>query len=92
MGVSAWWADTSPILVGPEMENGVSNLETKESSAVWDSNKGTSSGALCGAAKLDPVEQGAGGTSLTGEELPSLEGGLVSGSRGGYGAVSFAAP
>jgi hypothetical protein len=56
------------------MENTVINLEKKESSAVWDSNKGTGSEAPCRAAKQNPVEQGAGETSLTGEECLSLEG------------------
>jgi hypothetical protein len=40
-----------PVLMGPEMENTEINLEKKESSAVWDSNKGTSSEAPCGAAE-----------------------------------------
>jgi hypothetical protein len=56
------------------MEHSESNLKKTEIPAVWDSNKGTSSGVPCGAAKQDPVEQGAGGTSLIGEECPSLEG------------------
>jgi hypothetical protein len=46
-----------PVLVRPEMENTEINLEKKESSAVWDSNKGTISEASCGAAEQDPVEQ-----------------------------------
>jgi hypothetical protein len=43
--------------MGLEMENTEINLEKKESSAVWDSNKGTSSEAPCGATEQDPVEQ-----------------------------------
>jgi hypothetical protein len=71
-GVSVWWTIISPSLVGPEMEHSVSNQEKMESSAVWASSKGTSSEAPCGAAKQDPAEQGAGGTSLIGEERPPV--------------------
>jgi hypothetical protein len=56
------------------MEHSVSKIEEKKNSAVWDSNKGTILEAPCGAAKQDPAERGAGGTSLIGEERPSLEG------------------
>jgi hypothetical protein len=53
------------------MENTHVNLEHKESSAVWDSDKGSCSETLHGAAKQNPVEQRAGETPLTGEEYLS---------------------
>jgi hypothetical protein len=56
------------------MDNTEINLEKKESSAVWASNRDTCSEALCGAAELNPVEQGAGETPLTGEEHLSIRG------------------
>jgi hypothetical protein len=55
------------------MEHSASNLE-KESSAIWASSNGNCSEAPCGAAKQDPAEEGAGGTSLIGEERqPAVE-------------------
>ena len=71
-GVSAWRTNNSPILVGPEMENTVSNQEKTESSAVWASSKGICSEAPCGAAEQNPVEQRKGGTPLIGEEHLSI--------------------
>jgi hypothetical protein len=55
------------------MENTEINLEKKESSVAWDSNKGTGSEAPCGAAELNPVKQTSGGTSLTEKESLSIE-------------------
>jgi len=40
----------------PEMDNTETNLEEKESSAVWDSSKGSCSEASYGAAEQKPVE------------------------------------
>ena len=55
------------------MENTDINLEHKESSTVWDSEKGFCSEApQTGAAGQNPVEQGAGDTPLIGEEHSSL--------------------
>jgi hypothetical protein len=68
--VSVRWTVVSPSLVGPEMDHSASNLEKKEGSAVWASSKGNCLEAPCGAAKQDPAEQGAGRTSLIGEERP----------------------
>ena len=42
--------------------------EQKENSAVWDSDKGSSSEALDEAAGQNPVEHRTGGTPLNGEE------------------------
>jgi uncharacterized low-complexity protein len=50
------------------METTHLTLEQKESSAVWDSDKGSCSEAVCGAAGQNPVEQRAGETPLNGEE------------------------
>jgi hypothetical protein len=55
MGGSTWQTYYTPILVGPEMETTETNLKKKESSAVWDSNKGSCSEAPCGAAERNPV-------------------------------------
>jgi hypothetical protein len=54
------------------MEHSASNLEKKESSAVWASSTGTSSEDPCGAIEQDPAEKGAGGTPLIGEERPPV--------------------
>jgi len=59
------------------MDNTEINLE-KESSTVWDSNKGFCSETLCRAAEQNPVEQRAGETPLTGEEHLSTGGGRTS--------------
>ena len=67
-GVSAWCTDNSPILVGPEMENTVSDQEKTESSAVWASSKGICSEAPCRAAEQNPVERRTDGTTLIAEE------------------------
>jgi len=47
-------------------------LEQKESSAVWDSDKGSCSEAPCGAAGEDPVQQRAGETPLIGKNTCPL--------------------
>ena len=60
------------------MNNTETNLEKKESSAVQESNKGSSSETPCGAAKQNPVEQRAVETPLTGEEHLSIGGGQTS--------------
>jgi len=57
------------------MVNTETNLEKKESSVIWDSNKGSCSEAPCGAAEQNPTEQIAGETALTGEEHLSIGGG-----------------
>jgi uncharacterized low-complexity protein len=59
------------------MVNTETNLE-KESSAIWDSNKGSCSEAACGAVEQNPAEQRAGETPLTGEEHLSIGGGRTS--------------
>jgi hypothetical protein len=56
------------------MDITVKNLEEKESSAIWDSGKGSCSEAPCGVAGQGPDEQGAGGAPLIGgEHLSSSE-------------------
>ena len=50
------------------MENTDLNLEEKDSSAVWESKKGSCPEAPCGAAGQNPVEHRTGETPLTGEE------------------------
>ena len=50
------------------METTDLTLEQEESSAVWDSETGSCSGAPWGAAGQNPVEQRAGETPLIGEE------------------------
>ena len=50
------------------MVNTETNLQKKESPAIWDSNKGSCSEVLCGAAEQNPPEQRVGETPLTGEE------------------------
>jgi hypothetical protein len=50
------------------METTHLTLEQKESSAVSDSDKGSCSEAVCGAAGQNPVEQRAGEIPLNGEE------------------------
>jgi hypothetical protein len=57
------------------MVNTETGLEKKESSAIWDFNKGSYSEAPCGAAEQNPDEQRAGKTPLTGEEHLSIGGG-----------------
>jgi hypothetical protein len=54
-GGSTWRTYYTPLLVGPETEITETNLEKKESSAVWDSNKGSCSEAPRGAAEQNPV-------------------------------------
>jgi len=70
-GGSTWQTYNTPLLVEPEMDNTETNLE-KESSAVWDSNKGLCPEAPCGAAEWNPVKQRVGETPLTGEEHLSI--------------------
>jgi hypothetical protein len=50
------------------MEDTDLTLEQKESSAIWDSDKGSCSECPCGAAGQNPVQQRADGTPLVGEE------------------------
>ena len=50
------------------METADLTLEQKESSAFWDSNKGSRSEAACGPAGQYPFQQRAGETPLIGEE------------------------
>jgi hypothetical protein len=57
--------------------NTETNLE--ESSAIWDSNKGSCSEAACGAANQNAAEERAGETPLFGEEH------LFIGGRTSYG-------
>jgi len=53
------------------------DLEKKESSAIWDSNKGSCLEAPCGAAGT-PAEKRVGETPLTVEEHLSVGGGRTS--------------
>jgi len=71
-GVSAGRNDNSPILVGPEVENTVSDQEKTESSAVLASSKGICLEAPCGAAEQNPDERRTGGTPLIGVEHLSI--------------------
>ena len=64
--------------MGPEMVNTETDLEKKKSSAIWDSNKGSCSEALCGAAEQNLAEQRAGETPLIGKEHLSIGGGRTS--------------
>jgi hypothetical protein len=50
------------------------DLEKKESSAIWDSNKGSFTEAPCGAAEQNPAEQRAGETPLIVEKHLSIGG------------------
>jgi hypothetical protein len=60
------------------MVNTETDLERKESSEIWDDNKGSCSDAPCGAAEHNPAEQRAGETHLIGEEYLSIGGGRTS--------------
>jgi len=60
------------------MVNTETNLEKKEISAIWESNKGSCSEAPCLAAEQNPAEQRAGETPLIGEEHLSIGGGRTS--------------
>ena len=64
------------------MVNTETNLEKKESSEIWNSNKGSCLEAPYRAAEQNPAKQRAGETPLTGEEHLSIGGGQTS--YGGY--------
>jgi len=66
-GVSTWWITYFPITRGTEMERTNENVKEMESSSSGDSDKVSCVEApQIGEAVRDPVEQGAGETTLVG--------------------------
>ena len=71
-GVSTWWTTYFPITRGTKMECTNGNLKDMESSTSGGSDKGSCTEALqTGATGWDPVEQGAGKTTMIGGECLS---------------------